>query len=136
MCLDGCCTYQTKLYVEYGQKNGLSPEEYLDKIFKFQRVGDKKVVFLKVRFHRPTCMNVISQIGFGNGDLKIIGSRNGIKGKFAFPALGNSTAVPVFYGETIEAKLTFSWFIINILCLEKPELCEPIVEKRATSSGN
>ena len=48
MCLDGCCTYQTKLYVEYGQKNGLSPEEYLDKIFKFQRVGDKKVVFLKV----------------------------------------------------------------------------------------
>ena len=48
----GCCSYQVNLYVEYGQKYGLSPVEYHKKIFYFAQTGyeETSLVFLKVSF--------------------------------------------------------------------------------------
>ena len=45
---EGCCSHQVDSYIQYGQKNGLSPQEYYDKVFKIGRVTDKQLVFLKV----------------------------------------------------------------------------------------
>ena len=45
----GCCTYQTNMYLEYGQRNGLSPDQYFDKIFQFATaVRQKNLVYVKV----------------------------------------------------------------------------------------
>ena len=35
------------MYVEHGQRNGLSPEEYLSKVFDFHLTTQKDVVFIK-----------------------------------------------------------------------------------------
>ena len=70
------------------------------------------------------CVNVISQVGFGKGDLKIVGGR-GKRFNFVIPPLGkeNRGEFIVLTGPRIAANLNFKWFIANIICDEKPNLC-------------
>ncbi|XP_075256685.1 uncharacterized protein LOC142349155 [Convolutriloba macropyga] len=42
-----CCSFQTKVYMEHGQKKGISPEEYYDRITNFSSAG-KQLNFLMV----------------------------------------------------------------------------------------
>ena len=46
----GCCSYQVASYLQHGQKNGLSPQEYLDKVFNIGPFGSKRLIFIKVIF--------------------------------------------------------------------------------------
>ena len=36
---DICCYYQIRTYMVYGHRNGISPEEYIDKITDFTNTG-------------------------------------------------------------------------------------------------
>ncbi|XP_075265218.1 uncharacterized protein LOC142357491 isoform X2 [Convolutriloba macropyga] len=121
----GCCSYQVNLYVEYGQKYGLSPVEYHKKIFYFAQTGyeETSLVFLKTTWSTILCMNVISQLGFGRGSLKIVGSKRMSK-PFVVPPLGtNRTMVHVFGGSKVGKDLNFAWFMYHVLCKSKPDLC-------------
>ncbi|XP_075243956.1 uncharacterized protein LOC142338195 [Convolutriloba macropyga] len=130
---DYCCTHQVNMYVEHGQRNGLSPEEYLSKVFDFHLTTQKDVVFIKVRWVPEACTHVISQIGFGLGKLKIVGGR-GLTKKFVLPPLGNSQKIQILTGYQIKTKLAFPWFVVWVICGEKPWLC-PNTDGFASSSG-
>ncbi|XP_075243960.1 uncharacterized protein LOC142338199 [Convolutriloba macropyga] len=131
---DGCCTHQVATYVKYGQRNGLSPDEYYNKIFGYQIIQEKELVFIKAIWIKQFCVNVITQLGFGKGDLTVAAKRK-LNSDFAFPPLGGDSNVPVFHGKTIRERLTFAYFLHNVVCKEKPELC-PVFADMAGSSGH
>ena len=70
-------------------------------------------------------MNVISQVSFGIGIFRDFGGRG--RGKpYVLPPLGpTGEEVIVFEVGELRSKLTFSWFLRNIICPEKPEVCSP-----------
>ena len=67
-------------------------------------------------------MNIISQMGFGHGKLKVIGGR-GLTKKFVLPPLGQEETVRIFTGSDVKNKMSFNWFLVHVICEEKPELC-------------
>ncbi|XP_063729275.1 uncharacterized protein LOC134856913 [Symsagittifera roscoffensis] len=119
---EGCCSHQVDSYIQYGQKNGLSPQEYYDKVFKIGRVTDKQLVFLKARWVPSLCMNVINQVGFGYGSLKIIGNPK-LSRNFIVPPVGNEDLMMVVPKNQVKDTLSFSWFLVNLVCREKPHWC-------------
>ncbi|XP_075256582.1 uncharacterized protein LOC142349054 [Convolutriloba macropyga] len=100
-----CCSYQVNSYIDYGQKYGLSPTQYFDKIFELGLSGTKQIVFIKAKWVPDLCMNVVNQLGYGTGRLRIIGS-NKITKAFMVPPGGEED--PIFIVPGI---------------LEKPWLC-------------
>ncbi|XP_075243959.1 uncharacterized protein LOC142338198 [Convolutriloba macropyga] len=125
---DGCCTHQTAMYIQNGQRRGLSPEEYYNKIFGFQIIDAKKLVLIKARWNRQLCANIVTQLGFGKGELKVVAKR-GLNSNFAFPPIAGNYDVPVFIGATIQTRLSFTWFLVHVVCVEKPDLCPPFMKK-------
>ena len=87
----------------------------------------------QVRWVPEACTHVISQIGFGLGKLKIVGGR-GLTKKFVLPPLGNSQKIHILTGYQIKTKLAFPWFVVWVICGEKPWLC-PNTDGFASSSG-
>ena len=77
-------------------------------------------------------MNVITQVGFGHGPFKIVGGR-GMTKKFIIPPLGGTTKVHIMTGPMMKTDLNFSFFLIHVICPEKPFLC-PGVDNIAGSS--
>ena len=69
------------------------------------------------------CKNIILQVGFGTGRLKVIGGK-GLRHKFLMPHLGDDDEhAYIFPGMGIRTRLTFGWFMVTVICGEKPELC-------------
>ncbi|XP_075243957.1 uncharacterized protein LOC142338196 [Convolutriloba macropyga] len=130
-----CCTHQINMYVENGQRNGLSPQKYLDKIFEFPKPSttQREVVFVKVRWVAQSCTHVISQLGFGRGKLRIVGGR-GLTKKFAIPPVGKEATMYVLTGYQIKTQLAFPWFMLWIICGEKPWMC-PDADGQTSISG-
>merc|ERR1712150_234091 len=87
------------------------------------KMKKKDLVFLKVRWNPSTCVHVISQIGFGIGGLKVTGGSKGLTKDFVLPPLGNSTKVYIFKGSVLRSELKFPWFMLRVICLEKPWMC-------------
>ncbi|XP_063710853.1 uncharacterized protein LOC134839282 [Symsagittifera roscoffensis] len=121
---DGCCSYQVTTYLQYGQRFGLSPEEYFNKVYNMGVVEDKQLVYLKARWNQFFCMNIIEQVGFGRGVLRIVGV-NGqrARSKFMMPPLGEADGFFKFPAEHLQSRLTFEWFLYNVICEEKSWLC-------------
>ena len=82
-------------------------------------------------------MSVVSQIGFGQGKLRIVGG-HGKRHPFMLPPLGgnNTDQIAVFRGPHIGDNLTMAWFVVHVLCAEKPELCPGIDAYSATSASD
>ncbi|XP_075257546.1 uncharacterized protein LOC142349701 [Convolutriloba macropyga] len=110
-----CCSYQVDSYIEYGQKYGLSPLEYFQKIFHIESIWTKHLVFIKVMWSRALCINVVTHIGYGKGELKIVGGR-GVTKQFMITPGGEK-------GNHLRKKLTFEWFLVYCICVGKPRLC-------------
>ena len=79
---------------------------------------------------------MVTQIGFGSGKLRIVGGP-GKRFPFMIPPLGfnDTNQVSVFEGPTIVETLTLEWFIVYVLCKEKPELCPFVYEETASAAG-
>ncbi|XP_075257296.1 uncharacterized protein LOC142349547 isoform X2 [Convolutriloba macropyga] len=130
----GCCSYQTKQYIEYGQKFGLSPRDYLDKIVYFTAgASHHNLVFLKVRWDEQLCVNIVTQVGFGIGQLKVVGDKRMTK-PFAIPRLGGSTNIYVYEAGKVKKDLNFTWFMHFVICKDKPELCPDLPPIQGSSS--
>ncbi|XP_075243965.1 uncharacterized protein LOC142338204 [Convolutriloba macropyga] len=130
----GCCSHQVGMYAEYGQKLGLDPIEYYNKIYNYKNLGGRELVYVKARWHSKACMNMISQLGFGKGKLKVVGGR-GLTTNFAMPPVGNQTQVPYFKGAQLRKRLTFSWFLRNNICGDFPFLCAGLEDRPSTSGS-
>ena len=64
------------------------------------------------------CRNIISQVGFGRGKLKIVGSKRMTK-QFVVPPPGGGSKVFVFKGADVAKVLDFSWFLYHVVCPAK-----------------
>ena len=93
---------------------------------KCQMLDLKKSVFqpFQSRWDEQVCMNIIGQIGFGQGYFILDGAYEGTSFPFAFPPLGDSTEVLVISGQRVQQDLTFNRFLQNVVCKEKPNFCE------------
>ncbi|XP_075256279.1 uncharacterized protein LOC142348709 [Convolutriloba macropyga] len=132
----GCCSHQVGMYVEYGQKLGLDPVEYFNKISNYNELRGRDLVYVKVRWYSKACINMISQVGFGRGKLKVVGGR-GLTTNFGMPPVGNQTHVPFFKGAELRQRLTFPWFMRNNICGDYPYLCDGWEDEDTPStSGN
>ena len=69
-------------------------------------------------------MNIIGQIGFGQGHLELVGAKAGTRFPFVFPPLGDSEELLVISGHRIQHDLNFNMFLHNVVCKEKPNFCE------------
>ncbi|XP_063729276.1 uncharacterized protein LOC134856914 [Symsagittifera roscoffensis] len=131
----GCCTYQVNMYMEQGQKNGLSPREYAEKTLQFSDYGEKNLAYVKSRWNDKLCANVISQVGFGYGSLKLVGGK-GLTKKFVLPPLGGSKSMYLIHGATLKRNLSFSYVMTFIVCKAKPELCPDDFENEIAESSS
>ncbi|XP_075257203.1 uncharacterized protein LOC142349494 [Convolutriloba macropyga] len=121
-----CCSFQVDTYIHYGQKYGLSPSEYHQQIFHLDSIWSKQLVFLKVIWNKVLCMNVVTQIGYGSGQLRIVGGKDHSKSFMISPG-GEDYPVFSIPGNQVRGTLTFAWFVLNCMCKEKPKLCPDFV---------
>merc|ERR1711894_337186 len=103
------------------------------KLMDFDLSDNKQLVFVKVRFEQEVCMNVITQMGFGKGALKVTGG-NKIGVNYMIPPIGRNTIYTLKRPEFKEF-LTFSWFRAKIVCLERPHLCNDTEAGRRSGFG-
>ncbi|XP_075257939.1 uncharacterized protein LOC142349956 [Convolutriloba macropyga] len=128
----GCCGLQSTKYIELGQHKGVSPAEYIRKITDFSS-DTKQLVFIKVRHEPDMCMNVVTQVGFGKGTLKKLGVKPATH--YLIPPLGRSK-VHIILANDLTKVLTFSWFKTQVICHEKPWMCDERSSEASSSSGN
>ncbi|XP_063729186.1 uncharacterized protein LOC134856828 [Symsagittifera roscoffensis] len=120
---EGCCTRQRVLYEVNGQRKGLSPEKYLEKVSDF-RGYNKRLIYIKTRYEPLICKNIITGLGFGQtftGFISILGDHHAEFG-YLFPS--GDQIIREFKSENIEDILTFDWFKWNIMCEEQPWICQ------------
>ncbi|XP_075246491.1 uncharacterized protein LOC142339990 isoform X2 [Convolutriloba macropyga] len=116
-----CCDFQIRHYQFQGQSHGLSPSEYYNKLTDFSLV-DKRLNWLRANYHTQTCENVVSEIGFGTGPLRMTGSyRSGLRFIIPIWKLGAELVIP-----RLESSIatTFRFFRDNFICHDQPWICE------------
>ncbi|XP_075257493.1 uncharacterized protein LOC142349660 [Convolutriloba macropyga] len=119
----GCCMYQVNTYLRLGRAYGYSPEEYYDKVAGLGTNLDRTdLVFIKAKWEPTACTNVISQLGFGFGPFSVLTGQS-LNESFIFPPLGVSDEVVFFEGFELLDKLTFDWFLHNVICKDQPRFC-------------
>ncbi|XP_075256203.1 uncharacterized protein LOC142348657 [Convolutriloba macropyga] len=113
-----CCENQLATYIENGQLLGLEPNVYLARAVNFTG-QDKKVNLIRSKFSKRLCVNIISEVGFGSGPLRING---GLRGA-VFILNPNDKGIYFFSRRYIVDQLTFDWFKLNIMCEEQTWIC-------------
>ncbi|XP_075244543.1 uncharacterized protein LOC142338605 [Convolutriloba macropyga] len=120
----GCCTFQVNTYMEQGQSFGFSPVEYFEIVYNLgTTLPSRDLVYIKARRDPSICMNVIEQIGFGQGPFKILSGQHASE-NYTLPPLGNDgEEVLVIPGYLLTHRLTFNWFRLNVICKDQPRFC-------------
>ncbi|XP_075262845.1 uncharacterized protein LOC142354436 [Convolutriloba macropyga] len=117
---ESCCTEQFRTYTEFGQSVGMTPHEYFKKVTDLTTKG-KKINYIQAVFDATLCRNIIVQIGFGIGQLKIEGGSK-ITDLYFMPS-HSELDIHLFNRLTIEEWLTFDWFKLNYMCKEQYWIC-------------
>lgn len=118
---NGCCVMQMHFYSSSGMSQGLKATEYINKAIDFRSTRlTKRLNFIKAVFVQELCLNVISQVGFGIGQLERQGEM--INVNYTLPLNANGTSVNYSY-KNVATELTFDWIKRNILCQEEPWIC-------------
>ncbi|XP_075257009.1 uncharacterized protein LOC142349383 [Convolutriloba macropyga] len=122
----GCCTFQLDMYKQYGQGYGMSPAEYYLKLFDLRnRTEGRELVFAKSEWDPDICMNILSKVSFGRGLFRDTGGR-GLRFPYLLPPLGpTGDEVIIFNAGRFKREFTFTWFLENVICQEKPGICDP-----------
>ncbi|XP_075245435.1 uncharacterized protein LOC142339339 isoform X2 [Convolutriloba macropyga] len=118
-----CCLFQLLQYREQGQlRAGVSPEEYLENATSFKPDSHKKVNWISVSYLSEPCLNMIVQIGFGPGELKIHGRVNP-DAPFAYP-LNVGQDLVIVEASNLVRELTFEWFKEYVVCQDQNWICD------------
>ncbi|XP_063729049.1 uncharacterized protein LOC134856706 [Symsagittifera roscoffensis] len=118
---DICCSFQKYIYQTQGQEKGVSPEEYLDLLFDFYAPEDKQVNWIQATYISKLCYNVITEIGFGPGQLKMSGEFY-LNEQFVLP-VEKGMGILKIPGNDIRGAITFRWFRKHIICESQPWIC-------------
>ena len=86
-----------------------------------------------MRWDEQLCVNIVTQVGFGIGQLKVVGDKRMTK-PFAIPRLGGSTNIYVYEAGKVKKDLNFTWFMHFVICKDKPELCPDLPPIQGSSS--
>ncbi|XP_075242042.1 uncharacterized protein LOC142336937 [Convolutriloba macropyga] len=123
-----CCNFQVENYKTFGQDYGISPFFYMEKLTNYDP-ADKKLNKLEARFSKELCMNIITSVGFGTGDLKLVGP---IKNNTDFLIVDRSPITGFSYDIKVHrishkiprTQLHFKFFKSTFVCKEQPWICE------------
>ena len=124
---DGCCRKQYCHYYTFGYfKAMMTPKEYYEKITDYSETG-KQLNFI-MAYYSPDCFsNIITQLGFGIGDLRRTDQLPG--GIFAqqpgapyLLKVGYHWTPKIPYANPADF-ITITWFKKNIICVEQPWIC-------------
>ena len=124
---DGCCFSQYYQYFIYGYTNMLlTTKEYLAKLADYSE-SSKNLNEIQ-SYYLPSCrVNIITKLGFGQGTLRRTHHRTGVirpkKGYNYIIKTGLTWSARIPY-ENPEYFITFPWFKNNIMCRERPWICE------------
>ncbi|XP_063720355.1 uncharacterized protein LOC134846874 [Symsagittifera roscoffensis] len=121
----GCCGFQVKQYVDEGMSKGLTAQEYYNKLTDFAITPLKPLNWIKAKFEEGLCMNVIIQVGFGEGDLRFGGSFSD-HFDFALPYKYGRQRLTVSLQQLQQNLITFQWFKSHYICRDQPWLCQDI----------
>ena len=76
----------------------------------------------QAHFTPKVCLNIISQVGFGSGELKTAGNFSTAMG-FAFPFKYKQDNLIFSMSQLHFGHLTFAWFKQQFVCPDQPWLC-------------
>ncbi|XP_075241615.1 uncharacterized protein LOC142336590 [Convolutriloba macropyga] len=115
----GCCNSQVHEYMSHGCNYGVSPKDYYKLVTDF--TSPKQLNRIKARYNKTSGFNVISELGFGEGQLIKDGAKSGHV--FILPPKLKMDDVRFQY-DKVESVLTFDWFKETIVCKGQPWICE------------
>ncbi|XP_063724137.1 uncharacterized protein LOC134851816 isoform X2 [Symsagittifera roscoffensis] len=118
--LGSCCKHQVLMYWRYGTRKGLSPEGYLKKLTDITD-GGRQLNWIKANYNETICLNVISQLGFGHGFLRIEGNFKRHSDFLLLLQEGKQTHM--FSPNNVTKVITFFWFKFNVICRARPWMC-------------
>ncbi|XP_063722097.1 uncharacterized protein LOC134848527 [Symsagittifera roscoffensis] len=117
-----CCDYQRSIYTIYGYGNGHSPINYIKKLTDFSTKNRKHLTFIRANFEPSICLNVILEIGFGSGSLKIDGKVSKDI-QFVFPIQYERETVIYSNSQLTSGSLNFRMWKRQFVCPDNPWLC-------------
>ncbi|XP_075253371.1 uncharacterized protein LOC142345272 [Convolutriloba macropyga] len=117
---ESCCSYQLNSYITFGQRFHMSAEEYMMKATAFS-TGYKPLNWIKALYDGRICKNIIVELGFGGGALRMSGTYQPLM-DYAFQIANIDQAI-TFRAKNVRSQLTFNWFKHNIVCISQPWIC-------------
>ncbi|XP_075264566.1 uncharacterized protein LOC142356586 [Convolutriloba macropyga] len=131
---NGCCGWQSKLYMIRGRMHGYSPQEFIDVVSDMDE-GNKVLASVSARFDHIGCVNVIDRLEYGtlvhNVFFTQLANTSSTHMDRPFVVIsndgGNLHLVGLNLQQTVRT-VTFRWFKQNIVCEEHPEFCETRLE--------
>ncbi|XP_075247495.1 uncharacterized protein LOC142340687 [Convolutriloba macropyga] len=132
-----CCRYQGNTYLLFGYDNGLSPQQYYNRVTDFSATtltssghSLKRLNIIKAYYDPKICANIIVRLGFGQGELHLSGSVTHTP--FIFPPHGNEENIVFFSYAGIRNELTFDWFKKHVVCVAQSWICRefPLQKKK------
>ncbi|XP_075256682.1 uncharacterized protein LOC142349152 [Convolutriloba macropyga] len=121
---EDCCKYQGKVFMDNGERYGLRAIVYIENIVWNIQRNDKVLTYVRAHYNGTSCLNVISEVGFGvrHQEVKMKGNpRNGAQ--FVLPLDGDYD-IYKFEVNRLRGTLTFKWFKENVICKEQSWVCE------------
>ncbi|XP_075248096.1 uncharacterized protein LOC142341101 [Convolutriloba macropyga] len=118
---ESCCEFQSFIYKNHGWRKGVSPELFLDHVFDFS-LTNKQVNYIYATYAENLCHNVITEVGFGPGKLRLNG-RILQNTPFIFP-IQNTGEIKFIPANYVRSSLTYNWFRSEIICAAQPWICE------------
>ncbi|XP_075253383.1 uncharacterized protein LOC142345282 [Convolutriloba macropyga] len=115
----GCCSDQVDSFTKFGLWNLLSAQDYMSKATNFI-TGHKPLNWIKAYFHKDVCANVIVEVGFGGGRMRITGEFQPYADYIL--QMRNETALR-YRPKRLQAHLTFNWFKHNVICVSQNWIC-------------
>ncbi|XP_063728191.1 uncharacterized protein LOC134855584 [Symsagittifera roscoffensis] len=130
-----CCDRQVDKYIIFGQERlHLTPTEYFEKLTDYHNEMNKPLNYISAMWNPRSCINIITEVGFGPGGLQPFAGSVNPGFKFAFPPLPEVQPRAFSY-RRITSQLNFHWFKHQIMCRDQPWICAAGTEGSGDTSG-
>ncbi|XP_075242392.1 uncharacterized protein LOC142337169 [Convolutriloba macropyga] len=116
-----CCDDQVDQYERRAYRKGVTAHEFATKATDFSLTTHKHLNWLYVRYVPYLCSNLISEVGFGYGPLRIRGDFQ--TAPFIYPVKLGAEWIR-FNAENLTSFLTFDWFREEIVCGKNTWICD------------
>ncbi|XP_075241835.1 uncharacterized protein LOC142336796 isoform X2 [Convolutriloba macropyga] len=124
---NSCCEAQLMQYEMYARKS-VSPYMYFEKLTNFN-CSEKSLNRVKARFSEELCMNVITLVGYGTGNIRISGDYKNntdflLVQRMPLENFANDLRVYRVASQNLAKDFNFNFFRNNFICKAQPWMCE------------